>query len=308
MRATDQPPHGDRLPYSGQVVWLSRCLRRAAVGPISGGEVPDIIFKTRGASFAHPTGARWKQYHGGRVRSRSFLAHEVLTPIYGIVTAADAPAPVREAAAAMREAWRRQFGVVLPVNPATMPANADLGNAVLLGDAAAATGRISRKELAFAGPEGFIMAAENGRIAIAGPDPAGTAHGVVRYLADYGGRFTPAGRPYAPPLHQGHRGLLHELHMFDRPYFRTRSIPGGWRLMAQGTTAPRLNGDIDEAAICRMAASIKDTARQGTREVSDSILKQARASSAASYVAAHLLWDPFADTTRLVRECRLVLQ
>jgi hypothetical protein len=56
-------------------------------------------------------------------------------------------------------------------------------------------------------------------------------------------------------------------------------------------------------AVMGLANAIKDAARQG-KDVPPSVLEAAAASPLSRYVAAKLLWDPFRDTTRLVREYR----
>jgi hypothetical protein len=59
-------------------------------------------------------------------------------------------------------------------------------------------------------------------------------------------------------------------------------------------------GAIHEAE--RIAAAIKDCARQGRKTVPAEIIRDARKSPLSCYVAARLLWDPLGDTTRFIRE------
>jgi hypothetical protein len=77
-------------------------------------------------------------------------------------------------------------------------------------------------------------------------------------------------------------------------------------LKAQGDakTWPR-TGPADVSAVAtaqKLAEAIKDCGRAGKTQVPESTLAAAKDSPLAAYVAAGLLWNPMADTTRLVRE------
>ncbi|MGD8239849.1 MAG: glycoside hydrolase family 20 zincin-like fold domain-containing protein, partial [Armatimonadota bacterium] len=238
----------------------------------------------------------WKHLHEG---FRTFTEHRAVSPIYGIVTSPNAGRAEQAAADELQRLLAKIAGVTLPITPADVRAEPSAGNVILLGEAAMAAGLVTDMELKYVGPEGFVINAHNGRIAIAGPDAAGTAHGVARYLEDHGVRFYV---PDAPQTRTLRRGLLHELYTLERPFFRQRPVAGGWQLMAQRPTRGGGGGRGDAEAAARLAESIKDAARRGDRTVARSLITDAEKSPLSRYVAAKLLWDPFDDATRMIRE------
>ena len=193
----------------------------------------------------------------------------------------------------------KMFGVRLAVNPHGSSASESTGNVILLGrKACLAAGRVDDKELRHVGPEGFVINAHNGRIAIAGSGDDGTIDGVIRYLEDHGLRFCQPGRPCVPKL--SHR-MLHELYLLDRPYFRNRTVRLDWR--CDGPMEATETGEADaRSAAQELASAIKELARAGRRELPSSLSATANQSPLSRYVAAKLFWDPFSDATRLIGE------
>jgi len=249
-------------------------------------------------NFKHPG----LDYHSKHLREafRTFTEHRAVSPIYAILTSANAEAVELDAARELQRHLEQVTGVKLPINPAGLAAGPDVGNAILLGDAALAAGRVTQLELDYVGSEGFVINAHQGRIAIAGRNARSTAYGVARYMEDHGVLFPAPGIMATRDLT---RGMLHELYLPDRPFFKNRAIAGGWRLMTESKAAAAVKTEpVDVPAIERIAESIKDAARAGRREVAADVLKSAEASAATRYVAARLLWDPMLDTTRLIRE------
>ena len=61
------------------------------------------------------------------------------------------------------------------------------------------------------------------------------------------------------------------------------------------------DADAPETAM-RLAEEVKRAARAGRTEVPQAVLREASRSALSRYVAARLLWDPFEDARRLVRE------
>ena len=295
VTASNQRPAPARLPHRGRAVWLSQFRPNVPRGVAVPRPLFDKLMQRQ--KYKHPGLDYYSKYL--HEQFRTFTEHRAVSPIYAILTSDD-PAPAElEAARALQE-HLAVTGVTLPINPPGLTPGPHLGNAILLGGAAVAAGRVRDIELGYVGPQGFVIHAHHGRIAIAGRDANATACGVARYLEDHGARFYPPDAPRKPTLA---RGFLHELYLPDRPFFADRPIPGGWRL---GTTRPaqggRLPRDVDVAALARLAEGIKDAARRGERAVPPRRLGAAERSPPARYLAAKLLWDPFADATRIIRE------
>jgi len=102
----------------------------------------------------------------------------------GVWLAASANSVERKAAAELKEGMQRLYGLKL----------ADAGDAggpvVIVGrDAALGLGAVSREELERVGPQGYVLAAADGRIVIAGGGHWGTLFGVYGFLEKMGVRF-----------------------------------------------------------------------------------------------------------------------
>jgi len=294
LEVANRRPAPDRLPRRGKAVWLSQF--RA--------NVPHAIAVPREAPGAQtPRPKSSVPDRGGRQLQeafRTFTENRAVSPIYAIVTSPAASELEMSAARRMQELLARLTGVTLPINPPGLDAGPHVGNVILLGQAAKAAGRVTDLELGYAGSQGFAIHACDGRIAIAGPDAAGTAHGVARFLEDHGARFYDPESPVCAPLCAG---LLHELYTVERPFFSERRIAGGWQLRAQRpAAASRPAGAADAAAAAKVAEAIKDAARRGQKSVAPAVLAEADRSALGRYVAAKLLWDPMADATRIIRE------
>ena len=295
MTATNTKPAPDRLPHRGKAIWLSQYrpnIGRGVAVPrnLYGKYMQRQHYKHVGMDY----GSRWISE-----RFRTFTEHRAVSPVFAILTAKDATPLVREAAQIMRDCLGRRFGVKLPINPKGVVAGPDTGNVIMLGrDPCVGAGLVQEEELKHVGPEGFVINAHNGRIAIAGPDDRGTAYGVARYLEDHGVRFF---LPVSPTAPGSEDKLLHELYLLDWPHFRERRIHGGWELMTQSKGEPATDA-TDVVAARTLSGAIKDAARAGKKQVSDALIQDASRSALSRYVAAKLLWDPFADSTRLVRE------
>lgn len=265
MRWSNTLPEVADLPHAGQAVWLSQFRPNMMTpGLVTGAEAPEILYRTRGRQVTHPTGDRWRAHHGGRIRFRSFMPHAALTPLVAIEADDGADA----AAALLQRALERLFHVRLPVRPPTGG-----GNCFTLR---------SRTE---AGDDGFVIDVRDGRAVIAGD----VMRGVIRYLADYGVSVDARGRIAAEALHEGHRGLLHELYVVDKPWFKTRQSPVG-------------DESIGDDAILAAATAIKHAARTGAAEPPQSAVDAAHTGARAAYVLDRLLWNPLTDTSDLMEE------
>jgi len=288
-------PEPGILPHKGKAVWLSQFRPNIPRGVA----VPDALRdqylqRQRFRHVGQDYGARWISE-----RFRTFTEHRAVSPVFAIVTAPQPTRQEREAAADLSRLLERRFGVRLPVNPAGWVPATKLANVILLGKSAClAAGRVEERELRHVGREGFAINAHQGRIAIAGADDAGTAYGMARYLEDHGLRFLAPDRiadtAAADPF-------LHELYVLDWPYFKTRPVPGGWMLKTSADAKRARDADAPETAM-RLAEAVKRAARAGRTEVPQAVLREASRSALSRYVAARLLWDPFEDARRLVRE------
>ncbi|MBM4047282.1 MAG: DUF4838 domain-containing protein, partial [Planctomycetes bacterium] len=274
------------LPYLGKALWLTQYRSN----------IPHNIVVDK-ARLRQKDGALDYQRYSSE-RFRTWTSHRALTPVFAIV----ADAETRDAAQAIQSYLEKLCGARLPINPPGVQVGPDLGNAIILGrKAGLSSGRITEQELKHVRTEGYVLRAHQGRIVIAGATDASTAFGVARYLEDHGARFfEPGVREVIPDLKAD---FLHELYLLDWPFFAQRGLTGGWQLACQRPAKP-FGVQIAGAAstLTAMAEAIKDCGRQKKREVSPAILAQAGLSPMHRYVAAKLLWDPFLDTSRLIRE------
>jgi len=300
MTAGDSDPDPKSLPHHGKAIWLSQFRSN----------IPHEI--SMPSALRRPLMRRTKDRYNdlgdwgtrnAHERFRTFTSHRAISPIYAIRISEQASAPEREAASKLQAHLQKLFGVKLPVNPAGPAPGPHTGNVIILGaKSALKAGRITQKELKHVGAEGFVINAHKGRIAIAGPDDAGTAHGVVRYLEDLGVRFMGGEAAVAVELEAP---FLHELYLLDWPYFKNRPIAGGRNLKTQlPASRDSLTANMDAAAAARVAEAIKNLARAGKVEMPRELVVDASSSALCRYVAANLLWDPFADATRLIRQFR----
>jgi len=277
-------PDPNALPHRRKVIWLSQFrpnIPRGVAVPVE--RYDELMqrqhYKHVGLDYG------WKHLKEG---FRTFTEHHAVSPIYAIVTSSNAGRVERATAEELQRLLAKITLVTLPINPPGIAAGPAVGNAIFLGESAKAAGLVTDMELDYVGPEGFVINAHNGRIAITGSSPEGTARGVRRYLEDHGMRFYSPDEPQTRDLR---RGLLHELYLPDRPFFEQRPVTQG--------EAP---GKADVAAAARLAEAIKDAARRGDKRVPRSVIAESGKSALGRYVAAKLLWDPFADATRMIRE------
>ena len=294
LTASNRPPAVEKLPQRGKAVWLSRFRPNIPIGTGIPNEQIDYLKRTRQRHPSPDMGVRYRKEN-----FRTFTPHRGLSPVYAIVTSPDASDAEMSAAGTLRDMLEKETGVRLPINPEGVAPGPDLGNVILLGEAAKAAERVTKLELDYVGPEGFVINAWQGRIAIAGQGERGTARGVARYLEDHGARFY---RPLSPRGIDPVKGMLHELYVPEKPWFGDRPVAGGWMLR---TDRPAERIDVligDRAEVMRMAEAIKDAAREDGKAVPESALAPAGKSALGRYVAAKLLWDPMADATRMVRE------
>ena len=294
VEARSYVPGPADLPHRGKAIWLVQ--HRANLQH-------NLIVDTkllRRTKQGHPTNIDRSLYWEGE-KFRSFTVPRALSPVFAILGGAGAG----EATNAAQDYLGRMYGVTLPVDPQGLAAGPDTGNAIFVGRASGlASGRVTESELIRAGAEGFVLRAHQGRIVIAGGSGSGSACGVARYLEGHGVIFAvPGAREKLPDLKGS---FLHELYLLDWPSFDKRPVPGGWRLRTQGNIrtwrTPGTPDDADTTAAERLAEAIKDCARDGKKAVPEESLQAANVSPLAAYVAAKLLWDPFADPSRLIRE------
>ncbi len=265
MRWSNQLPTIEHLPHMGKAVWLSQFRPNVMTpGLITGAEAANILYTTRGAPFTHPTGDRWKSHHGGRIKFRSYMPHAALTPIFAI----EAQDGAEEAAMLLQRVLERLFHVRLPVRQSDDGRNCVTLSARPIGD-----------------DGGFAIDVRDGRVLISGD----VKRGVIRYLEGYGVRVDARGWVAAEPLHPGHRGMLHELYVVEKPWFEARREPVG-------------RATVSDEAIHHAALMIKQAARKGVKEAPADALVTASKSPRAAYVIDRLLWNPLVDTSRLLQE------
>jgi hypothetical protein len=295
MTATHGKPTPGDLPHQGKAIWLSQFRPNLSRGVTVPRDLYDQYMQRQ--HYRHvglDYGSRWIGEG-----FRTFTEHRAVSPVFAILTGPNPSDRQQDMAATLQGYLEEMYGVRLPVNPDGSAAGASSGNVILLGpEACLAAGRMDEKELQHVGPRGFVINAHQGRIAIAGPDDEGTTSGAIRYLEDHGVRFYEPSLIRVPDLSED---ILHELYLLDRPYFRDRAVRVRWRRDRQEDATGVAEADARLAAHA-LAAAIKDIARSGRRQLPPSLSAEAGQSPLARYVAAKLLWDPFADATRLIRE------
>jgi len=293
MTATNAKPTPSTLPHDGKAIWLSQFRPNRGRGVAVPRELYDQYMQRQ--HYKHvgmDYGSRWISEG-----FRTFTEHRAVSPVLAILTGPNASERQLDTASVLQGHLKKMAGVRLPINPSGLAVTKDTGNVILIGrEACLASGCVDEKELVHVGPGGFVINAHNGRIAIAGPDDNGTVDGAIRYLEDYGARFWQPSRLSTPDLSNG---LLHELYLLDWPFFRQRSVRLDWR---RGGRTVRAVGNESIVAAHELASKIKDIARSGNGKLPPSLSAEADQSPLSRHVAAKLLWDPYLDATRLIRE------
>ena len=307
MEAKNYDPEPALLPYKGKAIWMSHF--RANI-PHETDVFQDLFSSYRKLMMRDPKNKFYLRDNFSSWKSekfRTFTEHRIVSPIFAILTDKDNPANDKEAARTIQKYLMKAYGVELPINPPGLSANPYTGNMIILGKAAAlATEKIKPIELKHVGMEGFVIRARNGRIIIAGENGSGTFFGVAHLLEEHGARFLiPGIREKIPDMRNE---FLHELYLLDWPYFKNRQIPCGNLLMTQSPQKSWKNMmslDTENFIMAEQTASaIKNIAQRGKNEIPHNVVSDAVKSPLSCYVAAKLLWNPFTDTTRLIREFR----
>ncbi|MEX0775409.1 MAG: DUF4838 domain-containing protein [Phycisphaeraceae bacterium] len=284
VTARDHDRTAGDLPYAGQAIYLTQY--RSNVGH---GIPPEVDAKCPVWGYGE--------------RFRTTTDHAALSPLMAIVTGDDASEPLQAAAKELQSYLHKLHGVRLPINPPGLAsAGPDSGNVIILGrQEGLRSGAVTEQELKHVGSEGFVIRAQHGRIVIAGASDQSTAFGVARYLEDHGVRFFQPGVREVVPDQRA--GFLHELYLLDWPYFARHGLGGGWKLYSSAPMPSdvRQTRSTDAASAVALGDTIKDCARHD-RGIPAEVLAQAAASPLHRYVAAKLLWDPYLDTSRLIKE------
>jgi hypothetical protein len=296
ISAKNYEPTPIDLPYKGKALWLTQFR-------------PNIPFEIKvDKKYMACYGIKDKRHLRGiwysSEKFRTFTKHRLVAPIFAIVSG-----DALEAPKATQKYLNKLFKIKLPINPPEFKAvTEDSSNAIFLGKKTALkTGTAKNKELVYAGEEGFVIQAKNGRLGISGNTERASLYGVARFLEEYGTRF------WIPDINETIPNLenkfLHELYLIDKPVFKQRKIPGGWKLQCQlpakkwGKKYPESNSDSLQA----LAQKIKD-ASKNKKPLAPELLKQAQASPAALYLSAKLMWDPFLDASQVIKGFRKGLE
>lgn len=263
LRLRNRSPSVATLPHAGKAIWLSQSRANIPRGVTVPGERWNDLMQRQ--QYQHA-----RLDYGSRYiteRFRTYTDYRVMTPITSIV----ADAGNTTTAQRLRTELVKRYRVKLPIRSAASD------NAFILGfPTGAELAHIQPRELAYVGPEGFVINAYQGRIEIAGENPGSVGHGVTRYLKDH----RSPGDPF-----------LHELYLLERPWFS-----------GQLPIARSMNSDSSELIALQISEAIKQAAREGRPRVPDSILRLATSSPLAERVTQRLLWNPFADAHRLIRD------
>jgi len=293
----DQEPAD--LPFRGRAVWLNHYRSNHSRKVPYGGDAVRFDQAKLGLG-------------GGRYRAEGFRSkttQRLRSPIFGIVVG-PRPTGAQIGAAKLLQAYLAKiYGVQLPINPAGLKAGPDTGNVLVVGtDLALACGLVERRELERVGDEGFVLRARDGRIGIAANQRAGFIWAARAFLEHQGMDFLAApdstnGGDPARTADAYDDGMLHELAVHDWPFFATghRHLPGGWRqARGVGKDWPKEGTAAERDWVQRVARQIKQAARRGTAPGGE-VLVASHATGLCRYVAARLLWNPYLDTSELVR-------
>ena len=299
LTLSNQTPTPESLPHRGRAIWLSQFRPNVPRGVTVPRELYDTHMQRQ--QYRHvglDYGSRWVSE-----KFRTFTEHRSVCPIFSILTGEEAAPGESEAALGMQRFLHQRFGVRLPVNPSGVAPGRDTGNVVVIGRRACLdAGLVREEELGHVGHRGFVINAHNGRVAVAGHDDLGTQEGVVRYLRDHGCRFFVRG---VMDTVGADDPWLHELYLLDWPVFRKDAGGGWWLATGPGRIWSAAMEEPGDVAFAReLARLIKSPARSGQTEHPLVATMLAERSALSEYVARSLLWDPFADSSRLIREFR----
>ena len=142
-----------------------------------------------------------------------------------IVVPANADEYEQRAARTLRAYLGRIYGVNLPIREADGKAGKRV---ILVGAPAVKAGRIRRKELDKLRPDGFVLRAKEGVIALAGPRSSGTLYASLALLERAGYRFYAADCEVVP---KAASSVLEDFEKTDAPFFDYRTS-NDWRLGA----------------------------------------------------------------------------
>jgi len=141
---------------------------------------------------------------------------DLSVPIAAIRLAADADATESRAAGELARYLQEMTGTALPVRRGgELPAQA---GCLWVGRAADGRGWIDGKDLAYCGPDGFVIRQGPYGIAVVGGSPKGTLYGSYRLLEDLGVRFFCGQVPKTPSP------VLPYAFKKDRPFFEMRTV------------------------------------------------------------------------------------
>jgi hypothetical protein len=139
------------------------------------------------------------------------------------------PAPSgqeQKAATELSRYLRRIYGISLPVKTGNTITEATT-NVILIGEKAVlGAGAISREELDRVKWDGYVVKAQDGRIALSGPRGLATLFAVAGFLEHLGARFYGAAERI--PSLKGEK--IEEFVLYDKPTFEFRRINVQWQL------------------------------------------------------------------------------
>lgn len=139
----------------------------------------------------------------------------------GILTGPSPTELETKAAGLLRHYLGKMYDVKLSVNPEGLPLSKGVTNVILVGKPAASTaGLISAAELEKVKHDGFVIHAEDGRVALAGFRDRGTVYAAYALLERLGYRFYAYGCEVVP---KPERSVIPNAHVADKPFLDYRS-------------------------------------------------------------------------------------
>lgn len=149
--------------------------------------------------------------------ARTAAGQTDVTKLKAIVTAPKPGRWEKQAAQTLRQQLGAIYGVTLPIRATAKPEGQ---NVILVGRAAVGAGAIDADELAQFKPDGFVVRAEDGRIALAGPRQSGTLYAATALLERVGYRYYAGNCQVAP---KADSPILADFEMTDEPFFDYRT-------------------------------------------------------------------------------------
>jgi hypothetical protein len=301
LTATDGLIEPRRLPHQGKAIWMTHF--RANTG-LNGKAIHQVAENAQWQGANRAATRRIDHHYVRAARTeafRTFTEDRIVSPLFRIVTQPSGLPQDRIAAEALQRRLAAMYGATLPIDPPDTAAGA--ANSFVVGRGPAiAFGIVDERDLEHVGKLGFVIRARDGRVALAGNSPEGTLQAVLRYLEDHGARIGVPGILEHLPVREN--TFLHEMLLLDFPFFEDRVPCESYSKAGSDRNSPSpRRHSADEASRARtLSELIKSEARRLAAKSEPRRLALKPDSLFTCVVASRLLWNPFLDTSQVIRD------